>query len=144
VRDDKSLMGVERVSSPWNSSALFPKYGCVGNWIIKPPLRLALIYDWTIITKYKRKCYNSWSRKNLPSKQGRSGVGLANSRLANDFSIGTCTDSQDGNPCSFPPTPWNFLSFLNLSLLFLSFFFLLSISLHFFLLIFFLFFFFLY
>jgi len=36
-RDDKSFMGVERVSYGWNSSALFLKYGCV------PPLRLGKI-----------------------------------------------------------------------------------------------------
>ena len=41
-REDKSFMGVERVSRGWNSSALFPKYRCVGNWEMKPSLRLAL------------------------------------------------------------------------------------------------------
>jgi hypothetical protein len=42
-RDDKSFMGVERVSWGWNSSALFPKYKCVGNWDMKLALRLALV-----------------------------------------------------------------------------------------------------
>jgi hypothetical protein len=42
VRDDKSFMGVERVSWGWNSSALFSKYRCVENWVTKPPLRLVL------------------------------------------------------------------------------------------------------
>jgi hypothetical protein len=40
-RDDESFMGVERVSWGSNSSALFLKYKCVGNWAMKPPLRLA-------------------------------------------------------------------------------------------------------
>jgi hypothetical protein len=41
-RDDKSFMGVERVSWGWNSSALFSKSECVGNSDLKSPLRLAL------------------------------------------------------------------------------------------------------
>jgi len=40
-RDDKSFMGVERVSSPLNSYALFPKYGCVENCVMKLVLRMS-------------------------------------------------------------------------------------------------------
>jgi hypothetical protein len=39
-RDDKSFMKVERVLWGWNSSALFPKSGCVGNSEMKSTLRL--------------------------------------------------------------------------------------------------------
>jgi hypothetical protein len=42
-RDDKSFMEVERVSWGWNSSVLFSKYGCIGNRVMKSPLRLALL-----------------------------------------------------------------------------------------------------
>jgi hypothetical protein len=42
VRDDKSFIEIERVSWRWNYSALFSKYGCVRNWIIKLSLRLTL------------------------------------------------------------------------------------------------------
>jgi hypothetical protein len=41
-RDDKSFIGVERVSWGWNSSALFSKYKCVRNWDMKLAMRLAL------------------------------------------------------------------------------------------------------
>jgi hypothetical protein len=41
-KDDESLMGAEIVSWEWNFSALFPKYECIDNWVMKPPLKLAL------------------------------------------------------------------------------------------------------
>ena len=39
--DDKSFIGVERVPWGWNSSILFPKYGCVENWDMKSQ------WDWS-------------------------------------------------------------------------------------------------
>ena len=52
-RDDESFIGVERISWGWNSSALFSKYGCVRNWVMKPPLRPAKIHS------LKGKVFNS-------------------------------------------------------------------------------------
>ena len=60
-RDDESFMGVERVSWGWNSSALFSKYGRVGNWTMKPhwewPYGVLPIYPLWVS---KKKSYPIW------------------------------------------------------------------------------------
>jgi hypothetical protein len=53
-------MGAERVSWGWNSSALFPKYKCIGNRAMKSPLRLALVDPYEYLCHMMELIISSW------------------------------------------------------------------------------------